>query len=319
MEHTQVESFTDLKSIIKLELERDDVNSKGSTDRYFVTCRFLIEKYANTESNLRELERIRRRYAAYNNHIKLEELVGLVDSFIVQQNLRGAQGKQQEHASFLRAHQEKFIHAISAAELDVGEFTRLDNPFILTYKTSGLYFKVLPSDAGYGYIRYAYTRYDPKRTVLDNFPNNTTINDATSAFESWLEKHVKRYVADTSYPDPWFSHFEQYATGASDKHFSESEIKIIEQKLEEYPSFLKQHFEIVEDKFERLIQGVDELKQELRKKSKRKWVFLFMGFVSDEVKDVLKDPSKLQQAWNYFKVFASQALEVFGQMPRMLP
>ncbi len=100
--------------------------------------------------------------------------------------------------------------------------------------------------------------------------------------------------------------------------FSEREIQSIEIGLDKFPKFLTARKEISADKLQIILDEIQELKKELKTKTKRKWLKSLFLFIIEEVWDAVKDRLVMNEVKAYFLDILPKSIETITPWIRSL-
>ena len=184
------------------------------------------------------------------------------------------------------------------------------------YLDSGIYFKIIPAKDSYEHFSFLYTTFTPHRQGANKLEKNFHLTDILANFSTWIKVDVIPYIDETNAPDPWVIFLNEYSNDYS--KFSESDILSIEIGLDKFPKFLTDRIEISVDKLQIILDEIQELKRELKTKTKRKWLKSLFLFIIEEVWDAVKDRLIMNEVKAYFLDILPKSIETITPWIRSL-
>ena len=215
----------------------------------------------------------------------------------------------------LPSHRKILFDKINEKELPTGQFHGTKSgpkEFKITLNNSRLYFIVTRVTHKTFQITY--------NTFQHNYPATTMKKGMTIPFEEVLSKfdlwlsNVRKLMYQRNLLDPWEEMQErinteqtQYETG----NFSDDEITAIELVLDKKYVELVEQLELKDQEIEILKTEFDELKRDLKSKSKKKWVKKYLGLILTFAVEMALSPDKVKRATEIIK----GGLEILKALP----
>ncbi len=223
-------------------------------------------------------------------------------------------------AEFRKQEKRKFIEIVERYKLSPLDLILedLDDSYQFKYLDSGIYFKLVPAKESYEQFAYFYTTYTPHRQGVNFLAKYFYLTDVLANFSKWIKENVVPYIEETNAPDPWEMFLNEFSNEANNIKFNESEIKTIENGLDNFPNFLAQRKEISTDKLQIILDEIQGLKKELKTKTKRKWLKSLFLFIIEEVWDATKDRLIMNEVKAYFLDILPKSIETITPWVRSL-
>jgi hypothetical protein len=206
----------------------------------------------------------------------------------------------------LTLHKVEVFNAIQKAGLEPADFVvkETGNVFELAIPKSKILFQFIHKGDNYHVYRCHFIKFAPGSpiTFSDEFTFN--IHDIIGHFFiDWLRNDAKVYLNNSRVEDPFkvLEEKQNQFFNTQSESFSELEIKVIEKGLDDFALFAKETLQLDNGKLDQIQNDIKELKEDVRKVSKNKWIKYFYGFLIKEVWDFVRDDQKRQAVIDFFK------------------
>jgi hypothetical protein len=205
----------------------------------------------------------------------------------------------------LNSHKIEVSKAIGSAKLSISDFSIIEgkNSWSVFVVDSGITFAFTHDPSNYHSYMCSYTKFAPSNAFENPDHNYYGIHDLIRMyFTPWLVDHAKVFIEDRKIIDPWKSLNESHLfDSATENEFNSSEINTIVSGLDRFETFTKEKLLLDQKAFEHLQKEIQELKEEVKKGNKRKFVKYFYGFLITQVWDIVRDESRRQMIVTFFK------------------
>jgi hypothetical protein len=210
----------------------------------------------------------------------------------------------------LNSQKNKSLEVITGLNLNPKDFVRDDSPneLVYHYKDTKLYFN-FSFRPNTGDFIFNYSKLIPKYELIGHpLENACQFDDCLKYFGKWLANDVRVYIDEENTPDKWLdieAHFHGSHTSAglsfSKEAFTNEEIRQIEGYLDNFETFAKEKLQLTDQQLKDIAKELKELREDVKRLTKNKWLRNFGWFAFKELLDVLKNEDKRQLAISYLK------------------
>lgn len=200
--------------------------------------------------------------------------------------------------------QQRFVQKLKEAKLEQSDILfdvgiSHDHEFKFELRNSGIFFKTYSAKGSFERYRFEYSTCSPDRTI-ERVLKDTSLDEVLKQFEYWIKDHVLKFKRDAAIPDPWTQLTGEFDHPINNEKFTSQESLQMEQSLERFPGFLIERIEIAPDKLDSILEEIQELKKDLKIKTKKRWLKELILFMVEEVWEAVRNDAIMHQVKAYF-------------------